>query len=120
MLIFCYGDAMKINAILQCITVALLMVFISGSAAVAVTVTNLDTSKHHLRVEAWGGEAVHKVLLPGETVRLPSGRMTLILLLKSGNKKLEAQELNQYVIWPGGELKLQRRIRTGARGGGLR
>lgn len=110
---------MKKTNIIQFVMCSILPVFAGMMPAHAVSITNLDTLTHHLVVKVVGGEEIHKPILPRQTIRLSPQRQTLTLMLKSGNRSIEAQELNQYVIWPGGEMKLQRRIRTGTRGGGL-
>lgn len=93
-------------------------VFATASPAYAVSLTNLDTVAHEVQIEV-AGEVLHKPIQPRQTIRLSPQRQTLTLMSKQDNQSIEAKELNEYVIWPGGELKLQRRIRTGTRGGGL-
>lgn len=106
----------------------------TGAQASFLRVTNLDKVAHTVRYEASGGEQNYTIE-PGETEMLvgqPAGRLSLISAPKPvkatstvqsdgllsdfiGNGRtmdIPAEPRDEFVIWPGGEIGIQRRMRS--------
>lgn len=86
------------------ILTGVLFSFFSGQAN-AVTVTNLDTVAHNLRVQYIGGDM--------ETIQLPPNGIFRyqgagIWIAVGDREALHALDNNDYVIWPGGKLRIQK------------
>lgn len=111
---------------------ALLMA--SGAQASFLRITNLDKVAHTVRYETSGSEENYTIA-PGETEMLvgqPAGRLSLVSAPKPvkatsavqsdgllsdfiGNGRtmdIPAEPRDEFVIWPGGEIGIQRRMRT--------
>jgi hypothetical protein len=105
---------------------------LAANPALALRVTNLDTQPHRIAFEA-AGHTIEREIAPNATVRLdglPSGRLSLVTSpnprtggalnadgVLSGyigngrDQRIPAEMMDDYVIWPGGELRLQRRMK---------
>lgn len=104
-----------------------------ASPASALKVTNLDTVPHRIALSD-AGSVQHYVIAPGATENLTGasqGRLSLVSAsapqkaqdsvladgLLSGvigvgrNQDIPADALDNFVIWPGGELRLQGRTK---------
>lgn len=106
----------------------------TGAQASFLRITNLDKVAHTVRYEASGGEQNYTIA-PGETEMLvgqPAGRLSLVSAPKPvkatsavqsdgllsdfiGNGRtmdIPAEPRDEFVIWPGGEIGIQRRMRS--------
>lgn len=105
---------------------------LTASPALALKITNLDTVPHRISFTS-AGEVHQAALAPNETVRyegIPNGRLSLLSspnprtggmvnadgLLKGiiGNgrdQQIPVDIMDEYVIWRGGDLQLQRRMK---------
>lgn len=106
----------------------------TGAQASFLRITNLDKVAHTVRYEASGSEQ-NFTIAPGETEMLvgqPAGRLSLLSSPKPvkatsavqsdgllaefiGNGRtmdIPAEPRDEFVIWPGGEIGIQRRMRS--------
>lgn len=105
---------------------------LAASPAMALRVTNLDTVPHRVQFVS-AGTPHERSIAPNATVRfdyMPNGRLSLlsspapktgstiegtgILTKYIGNGRdqgIPADIADDYVIWPGGKLQLQRRMK---------
>lgn len=103
-----------------------------ASPAMALKITNLDTVPHRVSYDVTG-QRLEREIAPNATTRfdgLPNGRLSLLSspnpkqggtlnangLLSGyiGNGRDQAMPVyidEEYVIWPGGKLQLQRRMK---------
>jgi hypothetical protein len=108
------------------------MMIAAASPAMALKVTNLDTVPHTVRYEVTG-TPLEQTVAPNQTVRfegLPNGRLSLvsspnprtgsavnadgILSGYIGNgrdQNMPVDITDEFVIWKGGEMQLQRRMK---------
>lgn len=119
---------MRKLCLLACVLIA------SGAQASFLRITNLDKVAHTVRYETSGSEE-NFTIEPGETEMLvgqPAGRLSLVSAPKPvkatspiqsdgllaefiGNNRtidIPAEPRDSFVIWPGGDLAIQRRMRT--------
>lgn len=104
----------------------------AASPALALKVTNLDTVEHNVQLEAAGSMDVRSIA-PAATTTFygqADGRLSLLSMppihakstfqadgLLSGvigegrNQDIPTNGRDEYVIWPGGKMQLQRRMK---------
>lgn len=109
-----------------------LTVAVAASPAWALKVTNLDTVPH-LILFTVAGKDIQRTVQPNETTRfdgMPNGRLSLlssptpnvggtlngtgVLSKYIGNGRdqgVPADQMDEYVIWKGGKMMLQRRMK---------
>lgn len=113
----------------SCLAAVLALV---ASPALALSVTNLDTVPHRVRLVA-AGTSYERAVAPNETTRfegLPNGTLSLLtspqpneggalqadgllrhIIGNGRDQHIPVDGMDDYTIWPGGDLQLQRRMK---------
>jgi len=87
---------------------AVILLLMPGTA-MAITLTNLDTAHHQVAVTGVGGETNVIEMEPGSTWQTFSPHVTLQLLTGKTCTAIRAQDQDDYAIWKGGEMGVQKR-----------
>lgn len=79
------------------------------SPAQAISITNLDTIPHQLSLSIANQPEIITIA-PNETYRSNYPRLNMRLLDVAGANEIRAEDLEEYAIWPGGKLLIQKRV----------
>lgn len=92
------------------LAVAYLLLSFSATAAWAAALTNLDQKAYTFNASI-SGEIEEITLAPGQTWRIHAG---VPVYLYADNGKLTIEPDEEYSIWKGGKILLQKRVNVGS------